>query len=77
MPLIAWTSTQDTTLANLQAAKDAALAAVDNAVSATVAGSTLDQSYAPIVSAWLTENAQSVFDTLNQYYTATPAATSS
>lgn len=74
MPLITWTPVQDATLADLQAAKGAALDSVADDISKVVAASPIDQSFAPIITAFLFNNAQAVFDMLSLHYTPSPVA---
>jgi len=74
MPLIDWTSTQDATLAQLQAQRDAALADLNADITQTVNAAALDNSFSTVVCQFLQNNGQAVFDMLFRHYTVTPPA---
>lgn len=67
-----WTDAQQAQLVALQTARDAAVTAASSAICQMVQQTPADPSFEPIITAWLTANAQLTFDTLNAFYVATP-----
>ena len=75
MAMKEWTDTQENALKTLSADKQAALDAVNTAVSTLVAyaPSTLDHSFDTVIEGFIKNNAQEIFDMLNAHYVASPS----